>query len=154
MGRLFQTDGPETPNARSPKRLLVRWSTRVSYIVYQTTDFKWFLVLSHAAQLIIIIIIIIVVVIMYSNKPTETNRVTNLPDKSQTLSASFWIQYAVVHMWNHSLWGRDFVGNTTHAMLRHFFQVHLGESMLSQRETYWNNLWIFMSRMSFLPLNL
>ena len=29
-----------------------------------------------------------------------------------------------------------------------------GEPVLSQRKTYWNNHWIFMSRMSFLPLNL
>jgi len=30
VARLFQTDGAETPNARSPKQVLVRWSTHVA----------------------------------------------------------------------------------------------------------------------------
>jgi len=51
----------------------------------------------------------------------------------------------------------DFHTMHTHAVLRPFFELHLGEPVLSashKGETYWNNLWIFMSRMSFQPLNL
>ena len=33
-------------------------------------------------------------------------------------------------------------------------QDNRGEVVLSQEDTYWNNYRIFMSRMSFLPLNL
>ena len=41
-----------------------------------------------------------------------------------------------------------------HAVLQLFFRYNLVSWCSYKGETYWNNHWIFMSQMSFVPLNL